>query len=143
MFKTNSQLKEELQLAQSKIADLEADATAQAAELETAQTELATAREDLTSAQERITELETEATATAEQIETLQTELTEQKEATAAAEDSAGQKAAEEIAKAGHPAVDLDEEAPPLSIRDQYKSMAPGPERKAFRDKHATELENV
>lgn len=140
MFKTNNQLKDELATAQSKISELEADASAQAQDLETAQTELATTREDLTAAQARIAELETENTAHAEKITNLETDLEAQKEATEQAKNSAGAQAASEIANAGHPPVEVVEEAEELTIKQQYAAMAPGPDRKAFRDKHAAEL---
>lgn len=141
MFKTNSQLKDELATAQSKITALEADVATQAGELETAQTELATAREDLTAAQACVTDLEATVAEQSGEIETLKADLASSQEEVEAANASAGRKAAEEIANAGHPPVDTAEsEEAPLSILEQYQAMEPGPERKAFRDRHAKEL---
>lgn len=140
MFKTNNQLKDELATAQSKISELEADATVQSQELETAQTELATSREDLTAAQERITDLESSVTEKDEKITNLEADLETQKEATEQAKNSAGAQAAAEIANAGHPPVEVVEEAEELTIKQQYAAMEPGRARRDFRNKHLAEL---
>lgn len=143
IFQSRKDLADHVATLTTQVEGLQADCEAAEAIAKKATEELATEKEARIVAEQRVAEFEALEIKLQKDVLELENQLESQKEATAAAEDSAGQKAAEEIAKAGHPAVDLDEEAPPLSIRDQYKSMAPGPERKAFRDKHATELENL
>lgn len=70
----------------------------------------------------------------------VEAQLAEQVAATEEAKESAGKIATAEIAAAGHPPVDIVDEEAPLTIKEQYAALPPGPERKAFRDKHAAEL---
>lgn len=108
MFKTNSQLKDELATAQSKIESLESDATESAEKIESLTNELATAREDLKSATEATETLTTERDEARGEVERLKLDLEEANKATEAADKSAGAKAAAEIAAAGHPPLVVD-----------------------------------
>jgi len=101
---------------------------------------LATEKESRIVAEQKVTDLEATVSEKSEAITNLEASLETEKAATEAAKVSAGKLAAAEIANAGHPAVEVDEEAPALTVKEQYAALPPGPERKAFRDKHAAEL---
>jgi len=123
-------------------AQLEAASTLndeQGEQLATATAELAEAREQLAANGDLLTAAQNDITERDEKIAALEASIEEAKEKIEAAEASAGAKAAAEVAEAGHPPVEVvDEDGP--TVREIYNAMAPGPERKAFRDKHSAEL---
>jgi ATP-dependent Clp protease, protease subunit len=129
-----------------------------AARLDTELAENETLRADLAEAQAKLTELsgqaeeitglrtklgEVEASLTEAQgtIEKQTAELEQLAEDATATKEKTSLEASRLLAASGHPQpAEVPTETEPKSIREQYAAMAPGPERKAFREAHINEL---
>lgn len=138
MFKTSSQLRAELETAQSQIASLEAESVEQVAQIESLTSDLATARESLASVGEELTQAQADLEAANAQVADLEASLAEQTAATEQAVESAGAIAAAEVAAAGHPPIDIEaaEATDADAIRKQFASLPAGEERSKFYQKH-------
>jgi multidrug resistance efflux pump len=134
--------KADLEAAQSKIATLEAD-------LETSQNELQAAQAEVTAHAETIAGLQLQLTEISAQLELANDELSASKEKIEEseakiieAEASAEAKAVALVAQSGAETPIAIEGNVPLSLREQYNKLTNPSERAAFRNKHWDALMN-
>lgn len=153
MLESRNELKQRISTLESEAVELQNDLTAANDRAEKAEANLAESQKSLSESQASNSTLSEANEAKLTEIASLKADLTDEaiadriKETLAKGEeDNVLHVAIEEIvtnrmASAGHaPVKEPKNGGHALTIKEQYKALPPGPERKAFRDKHAAEL---
>lgn len=146
LFTTKAEWENKVEGLNTRIGELEADVTASAEALTTAQNELATASETITGHVAKISQLELRNGELEQELVAANAALEAAATAKDAAEKAAGAKASEMLASAGHPPVEVtteDTAAPTNSSKtphlDKFNSLT-GSEKSAFYQAHAAEI---